>query len=115
MDTYSRLDAEERHARRLQDTEQALQRGTSLLADARRTVAETEEIGLGTVENLHGQRQQLLAAQATVKETTSKTQEAARTLNGMARRAAHNRIFLYCIIVLLLFFIGLMLWDIFKK
>ena len=57
MDTYSRLDAEERHARRLQDTEQSLQRSTNLLADAQRTVAETEEIGLGTVESLHGQRQ----------------------------------------------------------
>jgi len=92
-----------------------LQRSTNLLADAQRTVAETEEIGIGTVQNLHGQREQLLAAQATVKETSSLTQDAAKTLNGMARRAAHNRMFLYSIIVLLLFFIGLMLWDIFKK
>ena len=146
MDTYSRLDAEERHARRIQDSpsisaglffrshysygivahsrgmlcvpsttgQQSLQRSTNLLADAQRTVNETEQIGLATVDNMHGQREQLINARATVQDTNTITGEAAKTLNNMARRAAHNRMFLWAIIILLLFFIGLMIYEIFK-
>ena len=114
QDTYSRLDAEEQHARRLKGSDQSLQRSTDLLTNARRTVEETEEIGLATVGTMHGQREQLIKAQGTVQETNAITQDAAKTLNNMARRAAHNRMFLYGIITILLFLIGYMVYDIFK-
>ena len=75
---------------------------------------ETEEVGLATVDSMHGQREQLINARGTVQETNAITQDAAKTLNNMARRAAHNRMFLWAIIILLLFFIGLMIYEIFK-
>lgn len=104
--------AEADHQARLDDANRRLDHGTDLIAQANRTVQETEQIGIGTMDNLHGQREQLLGAHEKVRETAAKTIEARGILNRMFFRAVYNRLFLYGIIVLLLGFIIFMaLWD----
>ena len=104
--------AETDHQERLDDANRRLDHGSELIAQATRTVAETEEIGVGTMDNLHGQREQLIGAHEKVRETAAITLEARGLLNRMFFRAVYNRLFLYGIIVLLLGFIVFMaLWD----
>ena len=76
-----------------------------LIEQANRTVAETEEIGIGTMDSMLGQREQLIGAHEKVQDTAEMTVEARGILSRMYIRAIYNRLFLYGIILLLLAFI----------
>eukprot|EP00753_Platysulcus_tardus_P014192 PLAT4191.1.p1 GENE.PLAT4191.1~~PLAT4191.1.p1 ORF type:complete len:292 (-),score=99.24 PLAT4191.1:96-875(-) len=87
---------------RLLDAGERLDRTSDVLAESRRTIAETTEIGAAILDDMHGQRETLLRSHARVKETRDYTSRAQGVLRRMARRAVTNKIILWCVIILLL-------------
>jgi len=56
------------------------------LRDSQRVANETESIGAGILNDLHGQRQQILNTRDTLMEADGYVDKSLRTLKGMARR-----------------------------
>jgi len=63
-----------------------LQRSSGRLTAAQRMALETEQIGAGTLSDLHRQREQIEHTRATILESESYTDRSIKTLKGMARR-----------------------------
>ena len=63
---------------------------------------ETEQIGNNTLGQMGRQREQLLAANTNIDRTREVANQARAILNDIGRKAFHNKLFLYCLIALLL-------------
>ncbi|MCJ1280797.1 hypothetical protein MMC26_000114 [Xylographa opegraphella] len=84
-----------------------LDRSSQRLRDSQRIANETEDIGRGTLADLQLQREQIQHTRLTILESEGYVDRSVKTLRGMARRMATNRIITVAIItVLVLLIIG---------
>jgi len=94
-----------------------LDRSSQRLRDSQRIANETEDIGRGTLADLHVQREQIQHTRMTILESEGYVDRSVKTLRGMARRMATNRIITVAIItVLVLLIVGVIyskfrLWE----
>uniref|UniRef100_A0A7S1C7L7 Vesicle transport v-SNARE N-terminal domain-containing protein n=1 Tax=Bicosoecida sp. CB-2014 TaxID=1486930 RepID=A0A7S1C7L7_9STRA len=110
-DAVSRESASQRG--RIEEATARMDRSTAVLEETRRTVMETEEVGVGIMGNLHSQRETLLRAHDKVKETNRLTTRARRVLNNIKRRACYNQALLWVVILFLLGAIGAVVYFFF--
>ncbi|KAG0256126.1 hypothetical protein BGZ95_005582 [Linnemannia exigua] len=101
------------------DQRTRLLNGTDRLADSSRRLQdthkvalETESIGAGILGDLRGQRDQIINSRNTLLEADSSIDKASRTLKGMARRMATNKLITACIIIVL---VVLILFVLYRK
>ncbi|CDY37005.1 hypothetical protein Bca4012_099246 [Brassica carinata] len=80
----------DQRARLMMSTER-LGRTTDRLKDSRRTMMETEEIGVSILQDLHGQRQSLLRAGDTLSGVDENVGKSKKILTGMTRRMNRNK------------------------
>ena len=73
-----------------------------LLADSQRIAAETREIGTAALNSIEDQTDMLIEAKESVDQTHLETKRAGALLNTMSRRVLTNKIFLVCVVLLLL-------------
>ncbi|MCJ1408077.1 hypothetical protein MMC19_002150 [Ptychographa xylographoides] len=82
-----------------------LDRSSQRLRDSQRIANETEDIGRGTLADLHLQREQIQHTRMTLLESEGYVDRSVKTLRGMARRMATNRIITVAIITVLVLLI----------
>uniref|UniRef100_A0A0G4G644 t-SNARE coiled-coil homology domain-containing protein n=1 Tax=Chromera velia CCMP2878 TaxID=1169474 RepID=A0A0G4G644_9ALVE len=87
----------------LMDATRQMEAGTRSLESSRRSAQESEELSLGILSQLHGQREQILRTKGTLHDTGSTMDTARRILVSMHRRVLTNRIVLWTMVFLLLF------------
>lgn len=84
-DTPTTDDQLEQRQQLLSGTER-LGRSSQRLRESQRIALETEQIGAGTLGDLHRQREQIMHTQGVLHESESYTDRSIKTLRGMARR-----------------------------
>jgi len=82
-----------------------LERSSNRLRDSQRVALETEEIGRNTLADLGRQRETIQHTRDTLLESEGYTDRSIKTLRGMARRMATNRIITIAIITVLVLLI----------
>jgi vesicle transport through interaction with t-SNAREs 1 len=82
-----------------------LERSSGRLRDSQRVAMETETIGAGILSDLQGQREQIQNTQRVLNESETYVDRSVKTLRGMSRRMATNRIITIAIITLLVLLI----------
>ncbi|KAK5810155.1 t-SNARE [Linnemannia elongata] len=82
------------------------------LQDSHKVALETESIGAGILGDLRGQREQIIHTRNTLLDADSSIDKASRTLKGMARRMATNKLITASIIIVL---VGLILFVLYRK
>ncbi|KAF9169749.1 hypothetical protein BGX20_009881 [Mortierella sp. AD010] len=80
------------------------------LQDSHKVALETETLGAGILSDLRGQREQIIHTRNTLLEADSNIDKASRTLKGMARRMATNKLITASIIAVLIFLILFVLY-----
>ena len=93
----------------------AMDRGTALLEQSLRVTAETEDVGVAIMGDMHGQREQLVDAHDRVKETRQFTRDAHRIMRAMGRREVVHKVMLVSTILILLVAIGLVTYYLYIK
>lgn len=93
----------------LLDTQQRLDQSSERLRDSQRVANETETVGAGILNDLRGQREQILNSRNTLSDADSYVDRSLRTLRSMTRRMAANRMITYAIIAVLILLIVLVL------
>lgn len=91
-----------------------LGRSSKRLQDSQRIALETEEIGRNTLGDLHTQREQIERTRTTLQQSETYTDRSIKTLRGMARRMATNRIITIAIITVLVLLILAVIYSKFK-
>lgn len=86
----------------LTEMEQRMQDSEHLLRETQALCAESEQIGSSTLETMGRQREQIERSSNLIQQSLENTEQARMIMKEMARRAFRNKIFLYCIILLLL-------------
>ncbi|KAL3826237.1 hypothetical protein ACHAXA_006265 [Cyclostephanos tholiformis] len=86
-----------------------------LLREAQSLCAESEQIGNTTLENMGRQREQIERAGGLIERSIENTRMASQIMKEMARRALKNKIFLYCVIGVLLFANGAMIVHLWRR
>ncbi|KAG0039349.1 hypothetical protein BGZ82_008678 [Podila clonocystis] len=81
------------------------------LQDSHKIALETESLGAGILTDLRGQRDQIVHTRNTLLEADSNIDKASRTLKGMARRMATNKLITASIIIVLVFLILFVLYS----
>ncbi|KAG0099304.1 hypothetical protein BGZ93_008249 [Podila epicladia] len=81
------------------------------LQDSHKIALETESLGAGILTDLRGQRDQIIHTRNTLLEADSNIDKASRTLKGMARRMATNKLITASIIIVLVFLILFVLYS----
>ncbi|KAI7900148.1 t-SNARE [Cokeromyces recurvatus] len=81
------------------------------LEDSHRLALETEGIGINILSTLKGQRETMVRARDTLAEADSHIDKASKTLKGMARRMATNKLITAAIILILIVLIVLIIWS----
>ncbi|CAN1839739.1 Vesicle transport v-SNARE 13 [Linum perenne] len=87
-----------------------LNQSTDRIKDSRRTMLETEELGVSILQDLHQQRQALLHANNTLQGVDSNIGRSKRILTAMSRRMDRNRWLVGCIIAALVLAILIILY-----
>ncbi|KAF8425662.1 t-SNARE [Tirmania nivea] len=82
-----------------------LERSSQRLRDSHRLANETEEIGTGILGDLRGQREVIMNTHSMLQESEGYVDKSIKTLRGMARRMATNRIITIAIITVLVLLI----------
>ncbi|KAK2768469.1 hypothetical protein FQN54_000324 [Arachnomyces sp. PD_36] len=82
-----------------------LNRSSARLQESRRTALETEDIGRNTLADLHQQRETIEHTRAGILESEGYVDKSVKTLRGMARRMATNRVITIAIITVLVLLI----------
>ncbi|KAL7536905.1 hypothetical protein ACHAXR_012118 [Thalassiosira sp. AJA248-18] len=90
-------------------TEQRMHDSEHLLRETQALCAESEQIGASTLETMGRQREQMERSSGLIQQSMENTEQARRIMKEMAQRALRNKIFLYCVIALLLFANGAMM------
>jgi len=91
-----------------------LGRSSQRLRESQRIALETEQIGAGTLSDLHRQREQITHTRQTLLESEGYTDRSIKTLRGMARRMATNRIITIAIITVLVLLIIAVIFSKFR-
>lgn len=91
-----------------------LNRSSNRLRESQRLALETEQIGAGTLSDLHQQREQITNTRERLLESESYTDRSIKTLRGMARRMATNRIITIAIITVLVLLIIAVIYSKFR-
>ncbi|CAA0384070.1 unnamed protein product [Arabidopsis thaliana] len=78
-----------------------LGRTTDRIKDSRRTILETEELGVSILQDLHGQRQSLLRAHETLHGVDDNVGKSKKILTTMTRRMNRNKWTISAIITVL--------------
>ncbi|KAI9681361.1 MAG: hypothetical protein M1817_002644 [Caeruleum heppii] len=103
-DNPSRDDQLEQRQQLLSGTDR-LGRSTDRIRESQRIANETEQIGAGTLADLHSQRAVMEHTRGTLLESEGYVDRSVKTLRGMARRMATNRIITVAIITVLVLLI----------
>ncbi|OZJ06358.1 hypothetical protein BZG36_00694 [Bifiguratus adelaidae] len=111
-DSTSDLDstAVDQRARLLSGTDR-LNESSQRLQNSHRIALETENVGVGVLGSLRSQRESIMRTRDTLSEADSYVDRASRTLKGMARRMATNRMITIAIILVLIAMIILVIWS----
>ncbi|PKA61190.1 Vesicle transport v-SNARE 13 [Apostasia shenzhenica] len=99
----------DQRGRLLMSTER-LNQSSERIKDGRRTMLETEELGVSILQDLHQQRQSLLHAHNTLHGVDENIGKSKRTLTFMSRRMDRNKWIIGCIIIVLVLAILLVLY-----
>ncbi|KAF2005281.1 V-snare-domain-containing protein [Amniculicola lignicola CBS 123094] len=91
-----------------------LGRSTGRLRESERIALETEQIGASTLGDLHRQREQITHTRGVLLESETYTDRSIKTLRGMARRMATNRIITIAIITVLVLLIFAVIFSKFR-
>jgi len=91
-----------------------LNRSSNRLRESQRIALETEQIGAGTLSDLHRQRETIEHTRVTLLDSEGYTDRSIKTLRGMARRMATNRIITIAIITVLVLLIIAVIWSKFR-
>lgn len=87
---------------RLLDVNDRLESQNEMIANAHRTVAETEEVGLEITQELNRNRDKLVSARAKASDFSGVSDSARKVLNAMARRDVRQRWLVVFIVVVLI-------------
>lgn len=87
-----------------------LNQSSDRIKESRKTMLETEELGVSILEDLHQQRQSLLNANNTLHGVDENIGKSSKILTAMSRRMSRNKWIIGCIIVVLLIAIALVLY-----
>lgn len=99
----------DQRARLLMSTER-LNHSTGRIKESRRTMLETEELGVSILQDLHQQRQALLHAHGTLHGVDENIGRSKKILTAMSRRMNKNKWIIGSIIVLLVLAVLLILY-----
>ncbi|KAI1631933.1 t-SNARE [Biscogniauxia mediterranea] len=91
-----------------------LDRSTQRLRASQALANETEQIGAATLADLHGQRERIQHTGAMLYESEGYVDRSVKTLRGMARRMATNRVITIAIITVLVILILAVIYSKFK-
>ncbi|KAH8717108.1 t-SNARE [Phaeosphaeriaceae sp. PMI808] len=91
-----------------------LNRSSNRLRESQRIALETEQIGAGTLSDLHRQREQITTTRERLLDSETYTDRSIKTLRGMARRMATNRIITIAIITVLVLLIIAVIYSKFR-
>ncbi|KAF9577680.1 hypothetical protein BGW38_006960 [Lunasporangiospora selenospora] len=97
---------------RLLDGTDRLAESSRRLQNSHKIALETEAIGAGVLTDLRVQREQIINTRNTLHEADSNIDKASRTLKGMARRMATNKMITAAIIIVL---VVLILFVLYRK
>ncbi|OCL10527.1 vesicle transport v-snare protein VTI1 [Glonium stellatum] len=92
-----------------------LERSSGRLRESQRIALETEDVGRNTLADLSRQRETIEHTRATLLESESYTDRSIKTLRGMARRMATNRIITIAIITVLVLLIVAVIVSKFRR
>ncbi|MBA0638349.1 hypothetical protein Godav_025267 [Gossypium davidsonii] len=95
---------------RLMTTTERLNQSSDRIKDSRRTMLETEELGVSILEDLHSQRQSLLHANNTLHGVDDNIGKSKRILTNMSTRMSRNKWIVGIIISLLIIAIIVILY-----
>ncbi|ESQ32593.1 hypothetical protein EUTSA_v10004886mg [Eutrema salsugineum] len=95
---------------RLMMSTDRLGRTTDRIRDSRKTMLETEELGVSILQDLHGQRQSLLRAHETLHGVDDNVGKSKKILTAMTRRMNRNKWTIGAIITVLVLAIILILY-----
>ncbi|XP_071962235.1 vesicle transport through interaction with t-SNAREs homolog 1B-like [Antedon mediterranea] len=99
----------------IQGTE-SLNRASASVDRSHRIAAETDEIGVGIIEELGGQKEQLIRTRDKLDNMDANLGRSRKILNSMARRVMTNKMILMAIILGELVVLGIVVWwKFFKK
>ncbi|OAX83664.1 hypothetical protein ACJ72_01977 [Emergomyces africanus] len=91
-----------------------LERSSARLRDSQRIAQETEDIGRNTLADLYVQRQTIEHTRAGLLESEGYVDRSVKTLRGMARRMATNRVITIAIITVLVLLIVAVVYSKFR-
>lgn len=100
---------------RLMISTERLNKSGDRIKDSRRTMLETEELGVSILQDLHSQRQSLLHAHDTLHGVDDNIGKSKRILTNMSRRMSRNKWIISSIIVILVIAIALILYFKLRK
>ncbi|KAI5558900.1 hypothetical protein BDE02_17G073300 [Populus trichocarpa] len=95
---------------RLMMTTERLNQSGDRIKDSRRTMLETEELGVSILQDLHQQRQSLLHAHDTLHGVDGNIGKSKRVLTAMSRRINKNKWIIGAVIAVLVVVISLILY-----
>lgn len=98
-----------------EETNKLLSNSEQLLLESQALCADSEDTGTRTIQQMSIQREQLQITSDHINETISITKRARAVINEMRMRALKSKIFLYCIIGLLIVANGLAMHHLFHK
>ncbi|KAE8549220.1 hypothetical protein EYB25_007736 [Talaromyces marneffei] len=91
-----------------------LERSSARLQESQRLALETEDIGRGTLADLHQQRETIERTRQNLHQSEGYVDTSIKTLRGMARRMATNRIITITIITVLILLIFAVIYSSFR-
>ncbi|KAB2613835.1 vesicle transport v-SNARE 13-like [Pyrus ussuriensis x Pyrus communis] len=95
---------------RLMMSTERLNKSSDRVKDSRRTMLETEELGVSILQDLHSQRQSLLHAHTTLHGVDDNIGKSKRVLTSMARSMNRNKWLIGTVIAVLVIVIALILY-----
>ncbi|KAK9684535.1 hypothetical protein RND81_10G216300 [Saponaria officinalis] len=95
---------------RLMMSTERLNQSTDRVKQSRRTMQETEDIGVSILEDLHQQRQSLLHANNTLHGVDDNLGKSKKILTAMSRRMSRNKYIIGFVIAVVVFVIALILY-----
>lgn len=108
-DRYRDDEASDGQRKQLLTNQASLDRSTQRLQDLQRVALETETIGGNILNDLRGQREQIMGARDTLTAADGYIDKSVKTLKSMSRRITANKFISYAIIGVLILLIFLVL------
>ncbi|KAK4271957.1 hypothetical protein QN277_020572 [Acacia crassicarpa] len=104
----------DQRARLMMSTER-LNKSSDRIKDSRRTMLETEDLGVSILQDLHSQRQSLLHAHNTLHGVDDNVGKSKKILTNMSRRMSRNKWIIGGIIAVLVLAVALILYFKLRK